>query len=61
MERFLKVTEVMSRVGLSRSAIYRMMDHGDFPTQIKLTDRSAAWVESEVDAWIARRIEEARA
>lgn len=60
MERLIKIDEVRSRVGLSRSAIYRMMAQGGFPMQVKQGNRAAAWVDSEIEAWIQRRIEESR-
>ncbi|PFG46216.1 AlpA family transcriptional regulator [Vibrio sp. ES.051] len=50
--RFLKLKEVMDKTALSRSAIYRKMNDGDFPQTISLGDRAVAWLESEVDDWM---------
>ena len=58
MERLLKVKEVMDRVGLSRSQIYRLMDVGEFPLQISVGGRGASWVASEIEEWIQQKIEE---
>lgn len=54
--RFLRLPDVVQRTGLSQSTIYRLVTTGDFPRQVKLTERTAAWIEAEVDAWIAERI-----
>lgn len=53
----LRRPKVEARTGYSRSSIYAMMEAGDFPRPVKLGPRAVAWVESEVDAWIAARIE----
>ncbi|EGQ9702394.1 AlpA family transcriptional regulator [Vibrio parahaemolyticus] len=52
--RFLKLKEVMEKTALSRSAIYRKMSEDAFPKSINLGDRAVAWVESEVDDWMAK-------
>lgn len=53
--RLLKLPEVESITGKSRSSIY-----GDptFPRPIKIGPRASAWIESEVTAWIEARIAE---
>ena len=56
----LRLPEVKARTGLSRSTIYLKMAEGSFPEPISLGARSVGWIESEVDAWIARRIEQSR-
>lgn len=50
--RLIRLPEVMRRVGLGRSTIYRWMSEGKFPTPVQLGGHSVAWVEEEVDAWI---------
>ncbi|MCP4502725.1 MAG: AlpA family phage regulatory protein [Deltaproteobacteria bacterium] len=49
--KFIRLPAVPEQTGLSRSALYRLVDSGDFPKAVKLTERTVAWVESEVDAW----------
>ena len=39
-ECFLRLTEVMARTGLSRSAIYLSISEGKFPQNISLSTRS---------------------
>ncbi|PXA70272.1 AlpA family transcriptional regulator [Vibrio sp. 11986-1-5] len=55
--RFLKLKEVMEKTALSRSAIYRKMNDGEFPQSVSLGDRAVAWVESEVDEWVEERLQ----
>ncbi|AST26596.1 AlpA family transcriptional regulator [Ralstonia pseudosolanacearum] len=55
-ERFLRLPEVMSACGLSRSSIYGKVSCGEFPQPVRLTPSSVAWVDSEIRQWIAARI-----
>ena len=57
----LRLPEVKARTGLSRSTIYLRIAEGKFPPPINLGERSVGWVESEIDAWISKRIEVSRA
>lgn len=50
--KILKLPAVLEKVGCGKSSIYRKLSEGDFPTPIKLGERSVGWVEAEVDAWI---------
>lgn len=56
--RILRLPDVKARTGLSRSSIYLRMSEGAFPASISLGGRAIGWLESEIDDWIARRIEE---
>ena len=56
MEQLLKMPEVRAKTGLSRSHLYALAQNGEFPKPIKLSERSSAWVESEVQDWIDTRI-----
>ncbi|MBS0570016.1 MAG: AlpA family transcriptional regulator [Proteobacteria bacterium] len=53
--RLIRLPEVKKLTGLCRSAIYEKI-RVDFPRQVKIGDRGSAWVESEVEQWIASRI-----
>lgn len=59
-ERVLRLTEVKSRTGLSRSTIYLAITEKSFPKAISLGARSVGWLESEIDAWITERIIKSR-
>ena len=54
--RLLKLKEVCTDTGLSRTHIYRLMAEGEFPKQICLTKRAVAWDERAVQAWINERL-----
>ncbi len=54
--RYLRLREVCERVGVGTSTIYKMMAAGAFPRQVKLSVRTAAWIESEVEAFMNARI-----
>lgn len=56
--RLIKMPEVMSRTGNGKAWIYRLISQGRFPRTVKVGARAIAFVESEVDEWISRRIEE---
>ncbi len=52
----IRLDQVKARTCLSRSTIYAYMREGRFPEPIAISDRCVAWIEGEVDAWIAERI-----
>jgi prophage regulatory protein len=56
MTKLLKMPLVVTQTGLSRSHLYALVKQGFFPKPVKLTERSSAWVESEVQGWIDTRI-----
>jgi prophage regulatory protein len=51
-DRILRINTVLDRTGLCRSTLYRKMDKGTFPRNIKLSDRCTGWRESAVQAWV---------
>lgn len=60
-EALLRRKEVERRTGLPRSTLYDLIGRGEFPAPIKLSSgRSVAWIESEVDRYIAERISDSR-
>lgn len=54
--QLLRINEVEMKTGMCRSNIYRLIQLGQFPRQVKLGARASAWVASEVNSWIAARI-----
>ena len=54
--RLIRLPEVMSRVGLGRSTIYRWMSEGKFPKPVQLGGHAVAWVEEEVEVWISAQL-----
>lgn len=54
--RLLPLRAVTDRTGLSKTSIYRLESQGKFPRRVSLTPSRVAWVEHEIDAYIADRI-----
>ena len=52
----IRIKEVMSMTGLSRSSIYTYKNKGEFPSPIQLSSRSVAWVRVDVEQWILDKI-----
>ena len=55
-ERFLRIGDVIARTALSRSYIYVLIGRNEFPAPRNLGPRCSRWIESEVDAWISKRV-----
>lgn len=53
--RMLRREQVERRVGLGKSAIYKLIAEGDFPRPLRLTPGAVRWRVEEVDAWLATR------
>lgn len=58
--KLLRINQVLEITGLGRSTVYNYVAKKTFPEPIKLGQRSSAWIESEVNAWIESRIELSR-
>ncbi|AXH64442.1 helix-turn-helix transcriptional regulator [Providencia hangzhouensis] len=59
-ENLIRLPEVMRRTGYGKAWIYRLIETGQFPKSVKIGTRSIAFVESEVDEWVANKIAESR-
>jgi len=53
---FLRRKQLKAKDGLPESTRYALIAKGKYPRPVKLGPRMAAWVESEVEAWMAERI-----
>lgn len=58
--KLIRLEDVMRMTGLSKSTIYEMIRIEDFPSPVKIGKRCAAWVETEIKAWIISRINKSR-
>ena len=56
----IRLSEVQRRTGYSKAWIYRLISQGRFPKQVKIGSRAIAFVESEIDEWIAKNIDSSR-
>lgn len=52
LDRILRIDTVLERTGLSRSTLYRKIERGHFPRQVKISQRCAGWRESAVREWM---------
>ncbi len=56
MKQIIKLSEVKGVAPLSTASIYRLIKKGEFPKQIKLSERSSGWVLEEVEQWLEEQI-----
>lgn len=56
----LRLPAVKNRTGLSRSTIYLRITNNEFPASISLGGRAVGWLEKDVDAWLAEKVEASR-
>ena len=58
-QKLIDFTEVRSRTGLMSKATYwRLRRAHSFPDPIAISPRRKAWLESDINAWIAARTSE---
>jgi prophage regulatory protein len=58
--KLISMKAVLERVPLSKSEIYRRIKACTFPSQVRLGSSRVAFLETEVNDWIAGRIEAGR-
>jgi prophage regulatory protein len=58
--RLIRLKEVLTICGKSRSSVYEAIKKGDFPKPVKLHGRSSAWIKSEVEQWAVECIRASR-
>ncbi|MFC4595055.1 helix-turn-helix transcriptional regulator [Sphingobium tyrosinilyticum] len=51
-DRILRLTSVLERTGLSRATLYRKVQAGTFPRQVRIAARCMGWRESAVNEWL---------
>ncbi|WP_076419827.1 AlpA family transcriptional regulator [Colwellia sp. UCD-KL20] len=51
-KKFIRLPDVKSKTGLSRSSIYLRMSNGEFPQSISLGGRAVGWLESDINEWL---------
>lgn len=55
MMNALRFKQVATKVGLGQSTLYRMIAGGTFPKPFELVPGRTAWLEEDIDAWLAAR------
>jgi len=51
-DRKLRINAVFHKTGLNRSTLYRKVQAGTFPRQIRISARCIGWREFGIVAWI---------
>jgi len=51
-DRILRLSAVLNRTGLTRSTLYRKIQTGTFPKQVRIATRCTGWRESAVSDWM---------
>ncbi len=57
MDKVLRKGELSAMVGLHYSTIWRLMQRGEFPRPVQLSENRVGWLEAEVEEWLARRVD----
>lgn len=52
LDRIVRMRELVSMLGISRSLIYRLISLNQFPAQVKLSERTVGWRLSTIEKWI---------
>ncbi|WP_241300842.1 helix-turn-helix transcriptional regulator [Burkholderia cenocepacia] len=51
----LRMKDLSEKVGLGQSTLYRMIAAGTFPKPFELVPGRTAWLEEDIDAWLAEK------
>ena len=54
--KFLRLPEVLLRVGFSKPQLYKLIAEDQFPRQIKICKRTSVWLESDVNQWMLKQV-----
>lgn len=55
-DRFISTAEVLDRVCLSKTHLYRKINAGEFPRPVPLGPQKVAFLESEIEEWMVGRL-----
>jgi prophage regulatory protein len=50
--RILRLGSVLGQTGLSRSTLYRKIQAGSFPAQVRISERCIGWRQSDIEQWL---------
>ena len=60
VNKILRLPQVKSQTGLSRSTIYLRIKNREFPESISLGGRAVGWLESDIQDWLEDKRKESR-
>ena len=55
-KKVVKLAQVKELTTFGSATIYRLMKKGEFPKQIKLTEKSSGWLLEEIYDWLDEKI-----
>lgn len=55
-EKFIRLPKVMAKLGIARSTVWLFVKQERLPKPIKLSSKVTVWRESEIDAYILKKI-----
>lgn len=55
VSKALKIQQVITKVGLSRSYIWKLEQANKFPKHFKVGLRAIRWLETDIDTWLEER------
>jgi len=57
---FLQLNQVLAKLNITKATLYVWMKKGVFPRPVKFSSKNVKWIAVDVDAWIMKKINEAR-
>lgn len=55
-DRMIRRKEIIERLGINQSTLYRWCQNGNFPKAIQIGPNSVAWLRSDFNKWLKQRI-----
>lgn len=52
MKKYLRITQVIQKIGVGKSTIWLLSKEGKFPKPIKISTKVTVWEEEKIDEWI---------
>mgnify|MGYP003596193242 CR=1 FL=1 len=52
MKKYLRITQVIEKIGVGKSTIWLWSKEGKFPKPIKISTKVTVWEEEKIDEWI---------
>ena len=52
MKKYLRITQVIQKIGVGKSTIWLWSKEGKFPKPIKISTKVTVWEEEKIDGWI---------
>ena len=56
-QKLMRLPQVLDRYPVSRSTLYKQIKQGVFPKPVQISDKSVAWIESEISRILDAKIQ----